>query len=51
MAFRDVHAQLREERKKNEKLLEENMKLRAQMEYIAVCDHPEMLEEEEETNE
>lgn len=49
--YRNIHEQLRDERKKNEALEEENRKLKGQMEYIAICDHPEMLEEEEETNE
>ena len=47
MAVLDLAAQLRRERQKNEILQEENKRLNGMIEYIAVCDHPEMLEEDE----
>ena len=46
MAVLGIAAQLRRERQRNDVLEEENMRLKGQIEYIAVCDHPEMLEEE-----
>ena len=39
---------LLQEEQKNKKLQKENADLKAKMEYVAICDYPEMLEDEEE---
>ncbi len=47
MAVLGTAEQLRRERQRNDLLEEENKRLKGLIEYIAVCDHPEMLEEED----
>jgi len=47
MAVLGTAEQLRRERQRNDVLGQENKRLKGQIEYIAVCDHPEMLEEDE----
>ncbi len=47
MAVLGTAEQLRRERQRNDLLEEENKRLNGLIEYIAVCDHPEMLEEED----
>lgn len=48
---KDVRAQLIRERQRNDALQEENRKLRAAMDYVAMMDYPELLDEEEESHE
>jgi cell division protein FtsB len=48
--YRDVHAQLREERRKNEKLEAENRKLQGDLAYVAMMTDVDLDDGEEETN-
>jgi hypothetical protein len=45
--YRDVHTQLREERRKNEKLEAENRKLQGDIAYVAMMADVELDEEKE----